>query len=346
LSRAVLLVVALVLSLPVLTSVWTLLVSGSFLVEFWSEGAWRPLSMITGDVSVGPLPVQTTARPISADLYQRAGNGGASPGLVLVHGLSRRGKDDPRLRQAAALLARAGWAVAVPTVEGLTVLRLRPDDEHIVVAATRALEQAGHRPVAMLGVSLGAGPALLAAADPSVSSSISAVLALGGYASATELLRYTLTGAFGFDGMSGRRPVNEPAIAEFARANAELMDAPGQRLVGNRDPRILDDLVAALPAGTRRLLAALSPDRVVDRLRAPLFLIHGRDDPAVPFTESLRLERAARATGRPVSVVIVGSLGHVEPEQRAGPLDLARLGAVFYAFSSASRRLTSAGPGS
>ena len=37
-------------------------------------------------------------------------------GLVLVHGLAEAGKDEPRLREAARLLARAGWAVAVPSV--------------------------------------------------------------------------------------------------------------------------------------------------------------------------------------------------------------------------------------
>ena len=339
-SRALWLLVALVLSLPALTSGWSLLVSALFLVEFLSGGTWLPLSTITPRVSVDPLPARVDGRPISVDLHRRVGGIGALPGLVLVHGLSPRGKDDPRLRRAASLLARAGWAVAVPTVEGLTVLRLRPDDALIVVAAVRALEQAGHRPVAALGVSLGAGPALLAAADPAVSSSISAVLALGGYASAVELLRYTLTGAYGFDGVSGRRPVNESAIAQFARANTELVDAAGQRLVENRDPRNVDRLAAALPLDTRRLLADLSPDGAVGRLRAPLFLIHGRDDPAVPFTESLRLARAARAAGRQVNVVIVGSLHHVEPELRAGPLDLVRLWAVFYAF----RALTAPGP--
>ena len=53
---------------------------------------------------------------------------GGAPGLVLVHGVAPEGKDDARLREAARLLARSGFAVAVPTVEGLTVLRLRPED--------------------------------------------------------------------------------------------------------------------------------------------------------------------------------------------------------------------------
>jgi len=345
LSRALWLAAALVLSLPALISGWSLAGSALFLVEFLSEGRWRPLSAITPAVSAGPLPSSAGGRAIPIDLYTRASFARA-PGLVLVHGLAQRGKDDPRLREAASLLARDGWAVAVPTVEGLTVLRLRPDDAVAVIAAVRGLEQAGYRPVAILAVSLGAGPALLAAADPSVASSVSAVLALGGYASVVELLRYTLTGAYRFDGIGGRRPVNEPAIAEFARANAELVDGAGGRLVDNRDPQALDRLVAELPPGVRQLLAALSPENHLGRLRAPLFLIHGRDDPAVPFTESLRLERAARAAGRPARTVIVGSLGHVEPELRAGPRDLLRLWMGFYAFRVASCRLTSAGRGS
>jgi len=344
-SRALWLAVALALSLPALISGWTLAGSALFLVEFLSEGRWRPLSAITPAVSARPLPSSAGGRAIPTDLYTRA-SFGRSPGLVLVHGLARRGKDDPRLREAASLLARDGWAVAVPTVEGLTVLRLRPDDAVAVIAAVRGLEQAGYRPVAILAVSLGAGPALLAAADPSVASSVSAVLALGGYASVVELLRYTLTGAYHFDGIDGRRPVNEPAIAEFARANAELVDGAGGRLVDNRDPQALDRLVAELPPGVRQLLAALSPENHLGRLRAPLFLIHGRDDPAVPFTESLRLERAAGAAGRQARTVIVGSLGHVEPELRAGPRDLLRLWVGFYAFRVASCGLTSAGRGS
>ena len=344
-SRALWLTAAVVLALPALLAGWSVLISASFMVEFLSEGRWRSLSAITPGIPPRPLPVAVGRHAIAVDLYPPAG-GRTSPGLVLVHGLAARGKDDPRVREAASLLARAGWTVAVPTVEGLTVLRLRPDDATTIVASIRALQERGHLPVAVLAVSLGAGPALLAAADPSLARSISAVLALGGYGSAVELLRYTLTGVYRFDGHSGRRPVNERAIAQFARANAEIVDVPGHRLVDNRDPQAMDDLVSALPPSTRGLLAALSPEGAIGRLHAPLFLIHGRDDPAVPFTESLRLDRAARAAGRPVTTVIVGSVGHVEPELRAGPRDLVRLWAAFYAFRSASRALTSAAPGS
>ena len=327
-AAAARLLLAGLLALPALGTAWTQAETAAFLAEFLGQGRWRPLSAMTQEPALRPLGpgLDLYASPALRRL----------PGLVLVHGLSPEGKDEPRLQEAARLLARAGWAVAVPTVEGLTVLRLRPDDAGAVAGAVRALHAAGYR-AAVLGVSLGAGPALLAAADPSVAGGLTAVLALGGYASATELLRFTLTGAYAFEAETGRAPVHEEAIAQFARANGELVDAAGRRLVDNRDPAAFDRLAAELPPSTRALLDALSPGRAIGGLRAPLFLIHGRQDRAVPFTESRRLAAAARAAGRPVRLAIVGGVSHVEAGRRAAGLaDLARLWAAFYAFRRAS----------
>jgi len=339
LRRAVWLALAVVLAFPSLSTGWIVLTSTAFLAEFLSGGRLRPLSAIAPGVSVAPLPVVDDGRSVPADLYVGAGLR-VRPGLVLVHGLSPLGKDDPRVREAADLLARAGFAVAVPTIAGLTVLRLRPGDAGAVTATVRSLARRTGRPVAVLGVSLGAGPALLAAADPGVASRLSALLLLGGYASAVELLRYTLTGDWAFEGVTGRRPVDPAAIARFAAANAELVDGAGGRLLANRDPGAFDHLVAELAPETRRLLAQLSPERAVGRIGVPIVLVHGRDDPAVPFTESMRLERTARAAGDAVRLVIVGSLAHVEPESRAGPSDLARLWAAFYAFRVSAAGIT------
>ncbi len=330
-SRAVWLVVAVLLVLPPLSYAWTAVTSTAFLIEFLSGGRWRPLTSITRAPEVQPLAASAAGRPIPVDLYATPSLDRPS-GLVLVHGITGLGKDDPQLRAAATLLARAGWAVAVPTVEGLTVLRLRPEDAGSVAAATRALDAQGYRPVALLAISLGSAPTLAAAGEPDVAGRLSAVLALGGYASARELLRYTLTGAYAFEGARGRRPVEEGGIARFAEANVELVESGGRALVDNRDPDRVDGLIAALPGNTQRLLDALSPERTVARLRAPLYLVHGRGDRTVPFTESLRLTRAATAAGRPVRTVIIGSVGHVDPEARATPVELLRSWAVFYAF--------------
>lgn len=331
------LVLAVLLALPFFAGASSVILTTSFLAEFLGQGRWRALSALSPEPAVRPLPTPPRPHPVAVDLHVRAALL-RPPALVLVHGLSPEGKNDARLREAAGLLARSGWAVAVPTVDGLTALRLRPEDASAVSATVAALHDAGYHRVAVLGISLGAGPALLAAAEPEIAAGVSAVLALGGYASAVELLRYTLTGAYDHGGVSGRHRVQEATIAQFARANTELVDEAGRRLVENRDPASLDALVRALPQSTRDLLDALSPGRRLGGLRAPLFLIHGRQDPAVPFTESLRLEAAARAAGRPVRAAIVGAVGHVEADRRAGLADLLQLWATFYAFRLTAER--------
>jgi pimeloyl-ACP methyl ester carboxylesterase len=254
--------------------------------------------------------------------------------------LAPEGKDDPRLSQAARLLARAGFRVAVPTIPGLTRLRLRPEDADAVVAAIQALASEDRsRTVSLLGVSVGAGPALLAAADPRVADRVGAVLSLGGYASTVELLRYFLTGAYAYGGISGSEAPRLEAARLFLRANLDLLKEAEDRraldawlsepdptppvlsspegkavmrLVENRDPAQVDGLVQALPADLRQLLVRLSPEHVVAQIPARLLLVHGRRDPAVPFTESLRLADAARGK-KGTRLVVVGVVAHVEP---------------------------------
>ncbi len=58
----------------------------------------------------------------------------------------------------------------------------------------------------------------------------------------------------------------------------------------------------------REELIARSPLTHVDRIRAPLFLIHGQDDPQVPRRQSDRLAEAVRANGVPVE--FQGQDGH------------------------------------
>ena len=328
------LLLAFLLALPALSAARTACAAATFLVEFLSEGKLPLLSALTPNPARAPL----AGSPIPIDLYEPLAL--RTPGaLVLVHGLAPMGKDDPRLAHAARLLARAGFRVAVPTIPGLTRLRLRPEDAEPVVAAIRSLSgEGGSGRVSVLGVSVGAGPALLAAAVSRVADRVGTVLSLGGYASAVELLRYFLTGAYGFERVSGRASPQPEAARLFLRENLDLLknvedrrtlDAwlsrPDQTkpvllsadgmavlsLVENRDPARVDALVEKLPPGLQALLARLSPERAVPRLRARLLLVHGRGDPAVPFTESLRLAASARGKAG-TRLTIVGVLAHVE----------------------------------
>jgi hypothetical protein len=83
-------------------------------------------------------------------------------------------------------------------------------------------------------------------------------------------------------------------------------------LVTNRDPERTQRLIAALPAASRAMIDALTlHNRDLTRLSARLILLHGRDDRFIPFTETLRLGRAA-APGRVHVFILHRVLGHVD----------------------------------
>lgn len=324
-----------------------------FLAEFLTDGSFTWMSARTHEPTRQLLTLPTGDR---ADLWQLRGRH-ALPGMILVHGLTPNGKDDPRLAWTAALLARAGFAVLVPDLPAMRAQRLRPDDASVVAAAIAQLtarSTTGSDRIVVVGISVGVAPAMGALAGPAVSAHVPLLVSLGGYAEARELIRYFTTGTYAFDRISGRVRADPELARTFFTANLDLVgpsDRPAVRawLAGgpmpttaepetrallavlvNQDPAQADTLFAALPADTRALLDALSPARQVRRFPGRVLLVHGREDPAVPFTESLRL--AAAGDPQRTRLVLVNLVGHVEgltpAWQRAW--DFARLWSATY----------------
>jgi predicted alpha/beta hydrolase family esterase len=296
------LLLAVVLAVPVLHGAERLGIATAFLIEF-ADARRGTLSALTAPPVEAPRVVPEGA----ADRFVPRTLRAPTP-LVLVPGATPAGKDDPRARRAARLLARMGFDVTLPTIPGLTRGRLRPDDARPVV---HALEAAA-RPSVVVAVSVGSGPALLAAADPRVRDRVALVLSLGGYASASELVRFYLTGAYGYGSATGHRQHDPDLVRAFVDAN--------------------DDLLAD-PAQLAALLDALSPVRIAREITADVVLVHDRDDPVVPYTESVRLADARPGT----TLVLINGLGHVGaaaggPDWRA----LARLWRVAYRLAAAA----------
>ena len=84
-------------------------------------------------------------------------------------------------------------------------------------------------------------------------------------------------------------------------------------LLMNRDPDRFPALLDRLSPQMRRRLRELSPSaHDLSRLNARVYLIHGRNDPAIPYTESLFLRDALRGHV-PVRLAVLETLHHVDP---------------------------------
>ncbi|HKW92491.1 MAG TPA: hypothetical protein VJX92_11365, partial [Methylomirabilota bacterium] len=293
------------------------------------------------------LALPVGGRRLEADLYRPAGLARRGP-VVLVHGLSRAGRRHVELVRLARLLAREGKLVLVPQLDGLATFRLSGDEVEDIRASVRFLGDLAHAPVAIVGFSFGAGPALLAAADlPGVS----VVGSFGGYADLRNVIVYITTGVFTFhgrrhhraqeeynrwkllallvgfveDGPDRRRlaAIADRKLADPSAATEDLETGLGEdgravmALVQNHREESVDLLLERLSPAARAALARLSPLAAVPKLAGRLLIAHGADDDSIPFTESLRL---AEAAGGRASVAIFRTFNHTGPQSRWPPV--------------------------
>jgi len=305
------------------------------LADIEAGAAPSTLKRATAEPILEPWPVPGTA----ADLWRPGGGEVAKARLVLAPGLSEAGRRDPRLVPLAQSLARTGFLVLVPDLPAARRLSVSASDAETIVAAVLALPVLPG-PAGLAAISYAAGPAMLAALDARVAPRLDFIATLGAYHDPESFLTFLATGAYRDRGaLRFGRPRPE-ALWLFVLANAsDLPDAgeafwlraaaqarlqalplpgapPGPAaaavlaLAEERDPAAIPRRLAALPAKIRADLDALSLARApLERLGACAILIHGEEDPVIPWTESRHLaERLPRAR-----LHLIPGLDHVEP---------------------------------
>ena len=267
--------------------------------------------------------------------------------VVVVPGLTPDGKDDPRLVAFAQSLARAQFLVLVPDIPGLRQLKVSAADSAWIAGAiveAARLFDAGRRPVGLLAISYAVGPALLAASETPAASRVGYIVTIGGYYDIRAAIAYVTTGWYRLpDGTWRYRRPNAWSKWVFLRSNAgrvssaadrDLLRAIARRrladpnaaigdltarlgpegratcaLVANHNPRLVPALIARLPAPIREELARLDlRGKNFDEITGPVFLIHGRDDRVIPYTQSIEL---AKALGSRAHLYLINHFAHV-----------------------------------
>jgi len=60
----------------------------------------------------------------------------------------------------------------------------------------------------------------------------------------------------------------------------------------------------------RSFLSKISPVNNADKIKAPLFVVQGKNDPRVPYSEAEQIVAAARKNGVPVWYLLADNEGH------------------------------------
>ncbi|MGH8532560.1 MAG: alpha/beta hydrolase [Gammaproteobacteria bacterium] len=276
-----------------------------------------------------PLTFAVEKRHYRADLY-RTGDP-VLAGIVFVPGAAAEGKEDPRVIRFAITLARARFAVLVPDIVALRELKLLPESRRDVADAVtylrsrKELTPAGR--AGILTTSVAVGPALLALLDSSLSRRVRFLISVGGYFDLPRVLTYFTTGHYDAYGLSLRNKPHEYGKWVYALSNASRLENARERyLLGTLARRKLvdpeaevNDLLASLstegrqvydfivnrdPARSAHLLSRFPPAlrmdverlnlaaRDLSRLETRFILVHGLDDPMIPYVESVALAAA------------------------------------------------------
>jgi len=277
-----------------------------------------------------------------------------------VPGIAPAGRDDPKLVAFANTLARARFEVLVPDLPRLRALQVSGDDARVLADAAIHMDQRSFgRPLAMTAVSFAAGPAVAALFEPDMTGRIALLITVGGYYDLQAVITYFTTGYYRAGAevpWQYRRPnaygkwvfvlsnaprLDDPADARALEAmarrkigdpDADVSDltkglGPDGRavvaLLANRDPERVLALLAALPPAIVAEVQALDLSRRDLRtLDAQFILVHARDDPIIPETESITFAAAA-APGR-AELFLLEGLHHVDASD-LGLVDKLRL---------------------
>jgi pimeloyl-ACP methyl ester carboxylesterase len=290
-------------------------------------------------------------------LVARPSGRGPCPVIVFLNGSTRNGCADTAAAGVVRGLARGGYLTFAPELPGSAEGELSiatADATLAVVREVSELPEARGRRIAVLGVSVGASLALLAAAESDIEERLSFVAGLAPYADLDRIARLATTGRYEGGGEDRAYRVARRVQLVLARSLAaqlppgsdrdellaklrELEDGGDPlalsdnglgprgralvRLLANRDPSRYEELRAELPEEIRAGLERLSPLRVAGRITVPVELASAQIDGYFPAAES----RDLAAAGPNVRLTLSSSISHVHLRPSLGAArDLAR----------------------
>jgi pimeloyl-ACP methyl ester carboxylesterase len=330
------------------------------LVRFADPDARGPLLWLeTHAVTWEEVSIPTADGPLRARLYMPKGVKHPK-GMVAVHGIHHLGMDEPRLISFAKALAGSGIAVLTPQIDSLADYHV--DAASIADIGESAVwldDRLGNHKVTVTGISFAGGLSLLAASDPKYASHVRALVLMGAYDDLARVSRFLATGVQELpDGTMEPHPAHDygaavfvyahlnqffpagdlaaahdalrawlwehpedakPFIEKLSPASQGIMDALLARRIDEVRPQILNAIHT-----DEVELAAISPHGQIDRLRVPVFILHGSADNIIPPAESLWLAKdIPRAEVR--EVLITGAFSHVDPEKHPPLLEELKL---------------------
>lgn len=309
------------------------------------------------------LQLSSSGARVRARLY-RPPTAGRHHGLVVAHGIHYQGIDEQRLVPFARALARSGLVVLTPELVDLADYRLTRDSVDRIATSVNYLAQRNDLidsdRVGLLGFSFAGGLSLVAASESTLKDRLEYVTSVGGHHDLDRVFHFLLTNEIQTPNGVVRAKAHDYGLAVILYANlgeflsepeltptrdafrawlhedrptalgiARSLNGEGARLFRLLQEQRLGELAPPLKAAVekhRPELQSLSPRGQLNRIAAPVYLLHGSHDSVIPpnETECAHLELEGHAHDALVTPLIE----HVEVSQNVGMAE--KLGLVTF----------------
>lgn len=280
--------------------------------------------------------------------------------LVVIHGMSPKGKQDERITILCHALADVGFRVIAPEIESIKQLNICPTQiENIAdilyeIAHDDLVTPSGK--IGVLAPSFSGAMCLAAASLPHVQDKVSAICAIGAYTEVESVMSYLLNnhcadpyGRFivlkkivplvcqdvgiyqGALEAAIQDNLNEVGFDEFSNAfNRYLstLSEPERQKIRRlfHDAGYRQELFQSSQPLLSDELKALDIVKRIDGLSANVFLLHGAQDSVIPSGQSRRLYDELKTLKKQVELVITPFISHGDTQFKLSQLpDIARI---------------------
>ena len=315
-----------------------------------------PLVLAGDSVRFRRITLSSANGPVFLDIYEPATPPPPIPGgreaIIEVVGAGDN-RAVPQLVNLSQSFAREGIVVVSVGTPALFNYQVSARDGEAVV---RAFELMEHWPgvdphhIGIITFSVGDELACVGAADPRIRDHVAFLGMLGGYFDVTSLLRIMGRRAQVVDGQAQPWhpistdlytlastvssllsptenkllqkvfPLNNIAPPLTMQQQAQL--SPGTaafyHLLEGDEPGSVDRNLNALSPQMKALLIQLSPMSIIDQIRAPIHLLHDRNDPSIPFTQAQEFSAALARIHHPYDFAAYGIFSHVQVQSNLG----------------------------
>jgi pimeloyl-ACP methyl ester carboxylesterase len=328
---------------------------------------------ITKNKLCSSYDIDVQGLPIQVDHYEP--NTQYTGTVVVIHGMSPKGKQDPRVSSLCFALSKVGYRVIAPDIDSIKQLIICPSQIDTIanilyeISNNASLTPSGK--IGVLAPSFSGAMCLAAAALPDIKDRVKAVCAIGAFTEVDSVMSYLLNNGsadpYGrfivlkkivplvcpehglFQGALDaaiQDNLNEIAFDEFTNAYnrylSSLIESDRQKIRRLfHDAVYREQLFASSKIVLCEELKALDIVHRIEGLSANIFLLHGLADSVIPCQQSERLYQELKGLNKKAELVITPFLSHGDTQFRLSQLpDLAR---VVQGFASYFRSISHVG---